>query len=225
MKSNTNYLLMGLCFAGLSGPLSGPAATIWNGPTITFTQAAPYPNPGDRDQLTPNVSLTRAAPVGGGTGGIFNGVTETRFTKLVSPADTEWAVGSLADYATLTYTDWTTVAGGHPVHHLVGQQLVVHLITDDIYLSLQFTSLPSGPGLSYIRSTPASAVRLAVQESGGLLDISWPVAGGRLETQTNSPGVGIGTNWVTVPGSTTTNHVVVPIDPANGSACYRLAFP
>jgi hypothetical protein len=69
------------------------------------------------------------------------------------------------------------------------------------------------------------SVRLTAQASGKLLDLSWPVAGGRLQTQTNSPGAGIGTNWVTLAGSTTTNHVVVPIDPANGSAFYRLAIP
>ena len=88
---------------------------------------------------------------------MFNGVTETSFTKFVSPADTEWAVGSLADYATLTYTDWTTAGGGNPVHTYVGEQFVVHLISDDIYLSLQFTDLPAGPGFSYIRSTPTPA--------------------------------------------------------------------
>jgi hypothetical protein len=69
------------------------------------------------------------------------------------------------------------------------------------------------------------SVRLAVAMSGNLLDISWPVAGGTLQTQTNSPGVGLGTNWVALPGSTATNHVVVPIDQVNGSAFYRLAFP
>ncbi len=79
-----------------------------------------------------------------------------------------------------------------------------------------------GPAGSF---TSSLSVRLTVQVSGNLLDISWPVAGGRLQTQTNSPGVGIGTNWVTVPGSTATNHVVVPIDPANGSVFYRLAVP
>ncbi len=132
------------------------AATVWNGPSITFTQAAPYPSPpGDRDQLTANVALTRATG-GGGTvnGGMFNAVTESAFDKFVSPADTEWAVGSLEDYATLTYSDWTTAAGGNPVHNLPNQQLVVHLISDDIYLALKFTSLPSGSGFSYIRSTP-----------------------------------------------------------------------
>src|SRR5207248_1327173 len=153
MKPHTNFILMGLCLAVLSGPLSGRAATVWNGPLITFTQAAPYPNPpGDRDQLTPNVALTR-----GSAAGMFNGVTEVSYTHNFSPADTEWAVGSLADYATLTYASWEVTGGGRPVHNLPGQQLVVHLISDDIYLSLKFTSLPSGAGFTYDRSTPSAS--------------------------------------------------------------------
>jgi hypothetical protein len=66
------------------------------------------------------------------------------------------------------------------------------------------------------------AIRLTVRRSGNTVDISWPTIGGHLETRTNSLTSG---NWVTVPGSTTTNRVVLPIDPANGSAFYRLAFP
>ena len=144
--------------AGVCGQLAAPAATIWTGPLITFNQSTPYsnpPSPGDRDQLTSSVSLTRGIPSqGSGAGGIFNDVTETFFTKNFSPADTEWAVGALADYASLSYTDWTSVGVGQPVKNLPGQQLVVHLISDDVYLSLQFTSLPAGPGFTYIRSTP-----------------------------------------------------------------------
>jgi glucose/arabinose dehydrogenase len=91
----------------------------------------------------------------------------------------------------------------------------------ELYALATNTSANGTGGIVY----KLASVRLAFQMSGNLLDISWPVAGGRLETQTNSPGVGIGSNWVTVPDSTTTNHVVVPIDPANGSVFYRLALP
>jgi len=139
----------------LVAPASMNAATIWNGPLISFTQAAAYPAPpGDRDQLTPGVSLTRAA-----TAGLFNGVTETFYSKPASPAGTEWAVGALADYATLSYTTWEAAGGGNPVLNLPGQQLVLHLISEDIYLSVQFTSL-GGHGLggfAYDRSTPPAA--------------------------------------------------------------------
>ena len=215
MKSHPVHLLMGLCLLVFSGSLSGRAATVWNGPLITYNQPAPDPTfATNQDLLTPNVSLTRTA-----TSGMFNGVTETFYTHDVSPADTEWAVGSLTNYATLTYTNWETCGGGHPVLNLPGQQLVVHLISDDIYLSLKFTFLGGGGlgGFTYERSTP---LRLTLQASGNALDISWPVAGPRLQAQTNGLA-----NWGTVPNSTTTNHVVVPIDPANASVLYRLALP
>src|SRR5437764_242211 len=153
MKPHPNYVVVGLYLAAFSGPLSGRAATVWNGPLITYTQPAPDPTQAtNQDQLTPNVSLTR-----GSFSGMFNGITESGYTHNFSPADTEWAVGSLADYATLTYADWETTGGGRPVHNLPNQQLVVHLISDNIYLSLKFTSLPSGPGFTYIRSTPTPA--------------------------------------------------------------------
>jgi len=155
MKLEISMRLLPALIAGLCVPLITDAQTIWNGPLTAFTQATPYPNPpGDRDQLTPNVSLTRTS-----TAGLFNGVTESAFTKGISPADTEWAIGALSDYATLTYSDWTTVGGENPVLNLPGQQLVLHLISDDIYLSVEFTSLGGhgAGGFSYIRSTPVVA--------------------------------------------------------------------
>jgi glucose/arabinose dehydrogenase len=91
----------------------------------------------------------------------------------------------------------------------------------ELYALVTNTSANGTGGIVY-KFVP---IRLTFQVSGNLLDISWPAPGGRLQTQTNSPGVGIGTNWVTVPGSTTTNRVVLPIDPANGSVFYRLALP
>ena len=154
MKSHANYLFVSLCVAGLSG-LQSPAATVWSGPLITYTQPASDPTQAaNRDQLTASVSLTRAA-----LSGMFNGVSETFYTHNVSPADTEWAVGFLTNYATLTYASWEVAGSGHPVFNLPGKQLVVHLISDDIYLSLQFTSLggQGSGGFSYIRSTPGSA--------------------------------------------------------------------
>src|SRR5438105_1180295 len=107
MKPYTNSLLLTLCLAVSLAPLSVRAATVWNGPLITYTQPSPDPSQAaNRDQLTPNVALTRAI-----SSGMFNGVSETFYTHNLSPADTEWAVGNLADYATLTYTSWETAGG------------------------------------------------------------------------------------------------------------------
>jgi hypothetical protein len=59
------------------------------------------------------------------------------------------------------------------------------------------------------------------------VDISWPAdhLGWRLESQTNDVQVGLSTNWFTVPDSTVTNHMVMPLDPANGSVFFRIAYP
>src|SRR5215469_1610716 len=155
LRSNCTFIIW---LTLLSGSLSGSAATIWNGPLITYSQPAPDPTfATNQDILTAHVSLTRGNPAGGGTGGMFNGITESSFTKFLSPSDTQWAVGDLTNYATLTYSDWTTTGGGRPVMTYPGEQLVVHLVSDDIYLSLMFTDLPSGPGFTYIRSTPPGA--------------------------------------------------------------------
>ena len=88
--------------------------------------------------------------------------------------------------------------------------------------------------VAFTESTPANgnggvvyklaSVRLTARLNGNELDLSWPVAGPHLQAQANSPGVGINTNWFNVPSSTGTNHVVVPINPGNGSAFFRLFF-
>jgi len=91
----------------------------------------------------------------------------------------------------------------------------------ELYALVTNTSANGTGGVVY----KLASVRLAFHVAGNMLDISWPVAGGRLQAQANGPGLGITTDWITVPGSTATNHVVIPIDPANGSAFFRLAVP
>jgi hypothetical protein len=127
--------------------------TIWNGPTIAFTDLAGTDptQPENQDRITPNVWITR-----GSLQGIYNIKTETSFTHFFSPAGTEWANGTTANYASLSYTNWNTwaknVNPGPP--STVGVNAVVHLISDDIYIDVKFTSWPVGAGFSYIRSTP-----------------------------------------------------------------------
>jgi hypothetical protein len=131
------------------------AATIWNGPLISYTEPGTDPtDPADQDLLTTNVIITRDI-----SAGIFNIAAEPFFSRGSSPAGTEWAVGTLDQYASLSYTDWTSVGNGHPVLTLVGQPLVCHLIADDIYLSVQFTYLGGhfAGGFAYNRSTPSVA--------------------------------------------------------------------
>jgi hypothetical protein len=87
----------------------------------------------------------------------------------------------------------------------------------ELYALVTNTSANGTGGVVY----KLAPLRLTIQISGNTLDISWPASGGRLQSQTN----GFGASWVTVPNSSTTNHVVVPIDPGNSSVFYRLAVP
>jgi hypothetical protein len=79
--------------------------------------------------------------------------------------------------------------------------------------------------ISVVNLTPTNIV--VGMPTPNALDLSWPLdhTGWTLQAQTNSSDVGLGTNWVPVGGSASTNHVVVTIDPANGTVFYRLVYP
>lgn len=147
---------------GLARPASAEA--IWTGPAISFTKpdGADPTLPANQDAIVPGVSITR-----GNNRGLYNAATETFFLLGTSPADTEWAWGlnnpALPDseiratnHAALQFDDWTTAHGQQPLATL-GRPGVVHIISLDIYFDITmtaWTSLGSGGGFSYTRSTP-----------------------------------------------------------------------
>ena len=146
----TRLLLALVVLAKVIVPLSA-AAAVWTGPPITFSKSGTSDptQATNQDRITPNVWITRGAD-----SGIYNAKTETNFTHFISPADTEWANGTTANYSTLTYTNWNAWAlanGGPP--NTPGLNAVVHLISENIYIDIKFTSWSGGP-FSYQRSTP-----------------------------------------------------------------------
>ena len=78
-----------------------------------------------------------------------------------------------------------------------------------------------------LRMTSMTPCELSSQVGGNQLSLSWPSdnTGWHLQGQTNSAGVGLTANWVDVPGSKTTNLVIMTINPTNGSVFYRLISP
>ena len=152
MNGKAHFICISAFVAAAS---AAQAATIWNGPLISFAKPAGA-NPSlaaSQDRMTPDIWLTR-----GSSQGLFNANDESGFSHFSSPAGTEWANGSLANYASLSFTDWNHwakgVNAGPP--STVGVDAVLHLIPDDIYLSIKFTSWSSGAsggGFSYLRST------------------------------------------------------------------------
>lgn len=143
---------------------SASAAVIWTGPTTTFSKAAyaDYTLAANQDRITDNIWLTRKD-----TQGLFNIASEATYSFISSPAGTEWAYGSLEDWASLSYTTWGDLSGYTPPT-MVGKDAVLHLITEDIYLGIRFLSWTSGeagggPGggaFSYERTTAAAIPEL-----------------------------------------------------------------
>lgn len=85
----------------------------------------------------------------------------------------------------------------------------------NVYYPPGYSALPTNPppiGFSY---------------SGGNLNLSWPpnYLGYTLQAQTNTVTIGIGTNWVTVPNSTTVTNIAIPVYSGNGCVFYRLLNP
>jgi hypothetical protein len=150
------------------------AGTVWNGPLVTYNQPSPDSTPAsNQDRITPDVWLTRAS-----SKGLFNAFYETNATAL-SPTNTEWAFGTLANYASLNYTNWLGMLNGASPTTLVGQQLIVHLISDDIYISIQFTKwIPMGSGgFTYQRSTQP-LILSGAGVNNGQFKFSYPAVAG-----------------------------------------------
>ena len=125
---------------------------VWSGELVTFTKTdGSDPNDeSNQDRLTSNVWITR----GNGGGQIYNAAVNSSANKELSPVGTEWAVGLLEDRATLTFENFRSAVT--KPQEVVDTNLVVHLIEDDIYLSVVFTSWSVGQkgGFQYQRSTP-----------------------------------------------------------------------
>lgn len=73
-------------------------------------------------------------------------------------------------------------------------------------------------------ATPPSAT-IICKVNGRTLTLSWPTTGWILQTQTNSLHSGLGSNWISVPGSQSTTNMVITINPANPAVFYRLVYP
>ncbi len=79
---------------------------------------------------------------------------------------------------------------------------------------------------AYVNPSPTNIT--AIFNSGtSTLTLSWPAdhLGWFLQAQTNSISVGLGTNWVVIPGSDAVTQEVIPVDPANGAVFYRMIHP
>ena len=138
------------------------AQTVWTGFDHTFTKPlfGDPSAPENQDRISDNVWLTR-----GNNRGLFNIQKETGYSDL-SPADTEWATDLIVansgkeiaatNWANLAFDNWVEAYEGGQMQlpgNLTGRNAVLHLITDNIYLDIQFTDWSIAAGsFSYERA-------------------------------------------------------------------------
>jgi hypothetical protein len=129
------------------------AQTIWSVGSTTFTKTAP----GQSDAVAANTSITR-----GNTGPLYNSVCQSapigsQYPTWSGPCNTQWAIGTIANWNTLTYANLYNVNGFNPPS-MVGQTMVCHLIAENIYFQVTWNSWQSGGGnFSYTRTTTVAA--------------------------------------------------------------------
>jgi hypothetical protein len=199
------------------------AQTVWTGPSTNYvhsTADAAVPlAPASADQLTPNVWITRAALLG-----IFNSVTQTNYgsagsagsgTPKGSPSDTEWAIGSIDNYASLTYDSWFAVLPGA---RGTNKPAVLHLISENIYLAIEFTSFNPDGSFAYTRSTPDVVTQVAISAlaiSNGQFSFNYTANAGLTYIVESSSDL---LTWLPVSTNIATNNPVIFTDTSGLSA-------
>jgi autotransporter-associated beta strand protein len=96
-----------------------------------------------------------------------------------------------------------------------------------LYNSTTAPAYISGTGNLLIASTiPSTRTNITFSVTGNILHLSWPAnyLGATLQMQTNTLGVGLGTNWVDVPDSTGTTSTNITIDVTKPAVFYRLKY-
>ncbi|MFG0251448.1 MAG: PEP-CTERM sorting domain-containing protein [Phycisphaerales bacterium JB038] len=169
-----------LVLAALAGSAQG--AMVWSGLDLEFSKPdyADWTQPENQDRITDNVWITRQ-----NSQGLFNIVLEDYMSDwTASPLDTEWAFSGIGSNVNPVFGagEGTTMLGDlffegwvPSLDYWVGDNIVdrpgvLHLITDDIYIDILFTSWTgqgAGGGFTYLRGVPAPS-SLALLGLGGL---------------------------------------------------------
>jgi hypothetical protein len=126
--------------------------TIWTGDTISFSKAdgADPTAEENQDRITDSVWITR----GNRGGQIYNAARRSRALKGSSPMGTLWAEGTTDELDSLTFAPFREAVGSPK--EIVGRQLVLFLVEEEIFVDVTFTSWSQEKqgGFAYERSTP-----------------------------------------------------------------------
>jgi hypothetical protein len=164
---------------------------------------------------------------------ILQGNTVIKLNAAGATNDLLSAATSITYFGTLTLTNISGTLAGNTSYKI---------FDSPSYLGAFTSIVPAtpGPNMFWITNNLATTGTISIGStvntnptnitavvSGNTLTLSWPSdhTGWRLQTQTNTVTVGLNTNWVDVAGASATNKVIVTMNPANGSAFYRMVYP
>ena len=127
------------------------ATTIWNSNWIYFEeQSSPnYTDPLNQDYITSNVTLTR-----GDWYTLINISAGDTIGGKSIPTGTEWAWGTTNNLSEATFDTFVNWSDDWANHDILNESVIIHLIDDDIYIDIKFTSW-SLDEFAYIRSSDA----------------------------------------------------------------------
>ena len=147
------------------------ALEIWTESPINFSKVGAPDLEINQDRITPNVWITR-----GLVQGIFNIAPGKEASYgSESPIDTEWAFAGLQgnptdefgaeNYANLTFSTWANALGGpnNLQDNIQNRPGVVHLISDDIYIDIVFTSWETGSEMAYTRASQSAQLNIPTE--------------------------------------------------------------
>jgi hypothetical protein len=179
---------------------------------------------GDNTVLLDNVRITVPPPA----------IAPTNLTATAG--DGQVALNWQTTAAATSYKVKRSTAGGGPYTTIAtgvmtNNYLDVNVLDGTAYyfvVSAVNASGESGNSAQVVAHPASTApMQAGFAVTGNQLGITWPPdhAGWQLQVQTNPPATGMGTNWITVPGTADTNSFSVPINQNNGSIFYRLIYP
>ncbi|HEY1789874.1 MAG TPA: LamG-like jellyroll fold domain-containing protein [Verrucomicrobiae bacterium] len=153
-------------------------------------------------------------------------------SSFVQPLTYQWYYNTTASYAGATALANGFQANGSWLTNVTTAQLTITNATAGAtgyyFVAVGNSAGTTDSGIGSLTVGPStSPVKVAIATTNSVLTLSWPInhLGWTLQVQTNSVAVGISNNWVNVPGSTSTNQVVIPINLTNGCVFYRLVYP
>jgi hypothetical protein len=174
MKSEKqSFLLSGrlptavLICAALATPVA-QASTLWTGPNIIYSQVGPA-SAGQEYTGTPDVLIPGAVSIArNGNGPLYNPAAgETASNFSTSPADTMWAFQPAGTSFPTTlpspssFVTFASLRNGALSSVILNKPMVVHLVSQDIYLFIEFSDWNhqfTGGSFTYTRSTPGAVV-------------------------------------------------------------------